>query len=44
MPWGFFSRMSEVDLKALYRYLRSLKPVSNKIEKTMYAAGEKLPE
>lgn len=44
MPWGFFSRMSEVDLKALYKYLHSLKPVSNKIEKTLYAAGEKLPE
>lgn len=42
MPWGSFSRMDEVDLRALYRYLMSLDPVSNKIEKTAYmlqAAG-----
>ena len=44
MPWGSFSRMNEVDLKALYRYLRSLKPVKNKIEKTVYVAGERLPD
>jgi len=44
MPWGLYSRMDEVDLKALYRYLHSLEPVENKIEKTVYAPGEKLPE
>ncbi|HZI53447.1 MAG TPA: cytochrome c [Chitinophagaceae bacterium] len=43
MPWGAFSRMNEVDLKALYRYLKSLDPVKNKIEKTVFAPGEKLP-
>ena len=44
MAWGAFSRMNEVDLKAIYRYLKSLKPINNKIEKTVYAPGEKLPE
>ena len=43
MPWGFFSRMNEVDLKAVYKYLKSLEPVQNKIEKTVYPPGEKLP-
>ena len=40
MAWGAFSRMNEVDLKAIYRYLKSLKPVQNKIEKTVYQPGE----
>jgi len=32
MPWELFSRVDEVELKALYRYLMSLDPVYNKIE------------
>ena len=36
MPWGAFSRMNEVELKAIYRYLNSLDPVSNKIEKVVF--------
>jgi mono/diheme cytochrome c family protein len=44
MPWGMYSRMSENDLKALFRYLHSLDPVEFTIEKTVYAPGEKLPE
>lgn len=35
MPWGPFSRMTENDLKAVYAYLMSLKPVENKIEKVV---------
>jgi hypothetical protein len=27
MPWGPFSRMTDDELKAIYRYLHSLKPV-----------------
>jgi hypothetical protein len=26
MPWSSFARMSESDLRALYRYLRSVPP------------------
>jgi mono/diheme cytochrome c family protein len=44
MPWGAFSRINDMELRAIYRYLQSLKPVANKIEKTVFAAGEKLPE
>ena len=31
MPWGPFSRMSDTDLRALYRYLKTLQPVANDI-------------
>ncbi len=44
MPWGLYSRMDEIDLKAIYRYLHSLDPVENKIVKTVYSPGEKMPE
>jgi mono/diheme cytochrome c family protein len=44
MPWGLFSKMDETDLKALYRYLHSLEPVENRIVKTVYSPGEKMPE
>ncbi|MCW5907179.1 MAG: cytochrome c [Chitinophagales bacterium] len=44
MPWGAFSRMDETDLKALYRFLQTTKPVANKIEKTVYAPDEKAPK
>ncbi len=33
MPWTLFAKMNDEDLKAIYAYLRTLKPVSNKIEK-----------
>ncbi len=33
MPWTLFSKMQDDDLKAIYAYLRTLKPVKNKIEK-----------
>ena len=44
MPWGVFSRMDDVELKALYRYLHSLPPVHKKVEKTFYAPDEKVPD
>jgi mono/diheme cytochrome c family protein len=43
MPWGVFSRMNEVELKAIYRYLHTLQPVKRKVEKTVYAPGEAVP-
>ena len=43
MPWGSFGRMTDLELKAIYRYLKSLDPVENKIEKVVYAPGEELP-
>ena len=41
MPYGAFSRMDDLELKAIYRYLQSLDPVNNKIEKIVFAPGEK---
>ena len=35
MPWGAFSRMSKIELKALYRYLQSLEPSPGKVEQTV---------
>jgi len=36
MPWGAFSRMNETDLKALFHYLKSVKPVARRIEEIVY--------
>ncbi|WP_247234592.1 c-type cytochrome [Telluribacter sp. SYSU D00476] len=33
MPWTFYSGMSEQDLGAMYAYLRTLKPIKQKVEK-----------
>jgi mono/diheme cytochrome c family protein len=33
MPWTAFAGMTERDLGAIYKYLRTLKPVKNKVEK-----------
>ncbi len=43
MPWGAFSRMSDIDLKALYRYIKSLEPVANKVQKTVVYTEQSLP-
>lgn len=34
MPWGPFSRMSDDELKAIYNFLQTVKPVKNNIPKT----------
>jgi mono/diheme cytochrome c family protein len=33
MPWAQYGKMKEDDLKAIYAYLRTVKPISNKVEK-----------
>ena len=33
MPWGPFSRMSDMEIKAIYRYLQTVTPVENVIPK-----------
>lgn len=33
MPWAMYGKMKEGDLKAIYAYLRTVSPVSNKVEK-----------
>jgi hypothetical protein len=42
MPWGSFSRINEIEIKAIYRFLKSLDPVKNKIEKTVIQPGESI--
>lgn len=37
MPWGPFGRMSDMEIKAIYRYLRSIPPVENKIGQLVVA-------
>lgn len=32
MPWGPFSRMSDDELKAIYKFLQTVKPVSNAVK------------
>lgn len=44
MPWGAFSRINELELKAIYRYLKSLDPVENKVPKTIFLPGEEFPK
>lgn len=33
MPWAQYGKMKEEDLRAIYAYLRTVKPISNKVEK-----------
>jgi mono/diheme cytochrome c family protein len=33
MPWAMYGKMKEGDLRAIYAYLRTIPPVSNKVEK-----------
>lgn len=40
MPWSMYGKMHEQDLKAMYAYLKTVKPVKNKVAK-FTAAGSK---
>ncbi len=31
MPWNYFKNMKEEDIRAIYRYLRTVKPIRNKV-------------
>jgi hypothetical protein len=33
MPWTYYATMHDEDLAAIYSYLRSLKPVVNRVDK-----------
>jgi cytochrome c553 len=41
MPWQNYAKMTDDDLKALWAYLQSLKPVKNKVKPPVRAAGAK---
>jgi mono/diheme cytochrome c family protein len=34
MPWGFFRQMTDDDLKAIFAYLRTLKPIRHRVDNT----------
>lgn len=34
MPWTMYATMTDLDLKAIYTYLKSLKPINYKVERT----------
>jgi mono/diheme cytochrome c family protein len=36
MPFGLYRKLSDTDLAAMVAYLRTVKPVSNKVEKSVY--------
>lgn len=40
MPWGAFKKMSDLELKAIYRYLRNVEPVHNKIDSVLSKTPE----
>ena len=33
MPWTMYARMTETDIVAIYKYLRTVKPITNMVEK-----------
>jgi cytochrome c553 len=41
MPWQNYAKMTDEDLKALWAYLQSIKPVKNKVKAPVRAAGAK---
>lgn len=43
MPWPNFAQMSNQDLRAIFQYLRSLKPIENAVPDPISPTGERLP-
>ena len=41
MPWESFARLTEADVRSLYRYLRTLAPVKHEVGPTHRAKGWK---
>jgi hypothetical protein len=33
MAWTLYGKMKEEDLRAIYRYMQTVQPLSNKVEK-----------
>jgi hypothetical protein len=42
MPWGYFRNLSDDDLRAIFAYLRSLKPIKHRVDNTEPATYCKL--
>ena len=39
MPWHWYKEMTDEDLQAIYAYLRSIPPVSNRVPEPVEPAG-----
>jgi hypothetical protein len=39
MPWTMYGKMKEEDLKAIYAYLKTIKPITNTVERFTPASG-----
>lgn len=43
MPWPNFALLTDADLKAIFSYLKSLKPVENAVPDPISPTGERMP-
>lgn len=43
MPWESFGKMTDADLKAIFAYLGTLKPIENPVPDPISPTGERLP-
>ena len=43
MPWPNFALLTDADLKAIFAYLKSLKPVENAVPDPISPTGERMP-
>lgn len=43
MPWQTIGRMTDSDLKAVWAFLRSLKPIENAVPDPISPTGDKIP-
>jgi len=43
MPWETFGKMTDADLKAIFMYLGTLKPIENPVPDPISPTGERLP-
>jgi hypothetical protein len=43
MPWPEYRNLNDQDLKAVFAYLRSLKPIENAVPDPIAPSGEKIP-
>lgn len=43
MPWQEYRNMTDADLKAIFAYLRSLKPIENAVPDPISPSGESIP-
>ena len=43
MPWDYIGQLNDADLKAVFAYLMSLKPIENAVPDPISPTGEKVP-